>query len=197
MLDILGFAAGVISISGYFPYIRDVLKKTTTPERASWLIWDVLTAIAFFSQLAKGASASLWLPGLEICGLTTVLILAMLLGTGGFSKKDIFALIAAAVGLILWYFTKEPAVALYIIIGIDAIGVVLSVQKAYDDPESETLITWVLVAIAGVLATIAVGRFDIVLLSYPIYIFLANAAIATAILLGKKPKKKRKDENTS
>ena len=190
MLELLGIAAGIISISGYFPYIRDVLKKTTTPERASWLIWDVLTAIAIFSQLAKGASASLWLPGLEICGLTAVLVLAMILGTGGFAKKDILALIAAGVGLILWYFTKEPAVALYIIIGIDAIGVVLSVQKAYQDPESETLSTWILVAIAGILATIAVGKFDIILLSYPIYIFFANAAIAAAILVGKKPKKK-------
>lgn len=192
MLNLLGVTAGIISISGYFPYIRDVLKKTTTPQRASWLIWDVLTVIAFFSQLAKGASASLWLPGLEICGLTTVLILAMILGTGGFSKRDIFALIAAGIGLTLWYFTKEPAVALYITIGIDAIGVVLSVQKAYEDPESETLSTWVLVAIAGVLATIAVGKFDIILLSYPIYIFLANAAIAAAILVGKKSKKKKK-----
>lgn len=184
-LSVIGFAAGVISISGYVPYIRDVIKRTTYPERASWLIWDVLTAIAFFSQLAKGAFASLWLPGLEIIGLSTVLLLSLKFGTGGLSKKDVYSLIAAGIGLILWYFTKEPAVALYMIIGIDAIGTVLAIQKAYKDPESETLSTWVLVAIAGILSLISVGEFNIILLSYPFYIFAANAAIALAIILGK------------
>lgn len=192
LLSLIGIASGIISISGYFPYIRDVIKRTTYPERASWLIWDVLTAIAFFSQLAKGAIASLWLPGLEVCGLTTVLILSIKFGRGGLAKKDIFALIAAGIGLVLWYFTKEPAVALYIIIGIDMLGTVLAVQKAYKDPETETMSTWVLVAIAGILSTIAVGKFSIVLLSYPIYIFLANAAIALAMVLGRKKKLKKK-----
>lgn len=190
ILFIIGIAAGIIIISGYIPYIRDVIKRTTYPERASWLIWDVLTAIAFFSQFAKGASASLWLPGLEVCGLTAVLLLSLKFGKGGFSKKDILALIGAGIGLVLWYFTKEPAIALYIIIGIDTIGTVLVFEKAYKDPESETMSTWILVAIAGIMSTIAVGEFNIILLSYPIYIFLANAAIVLAMVLGKMKKAK-------
>ncbi|HEX7042827.1 MAG TPA: hypothetical protein VF189_06250 [Patescibacteria group bacterium] len=191
MLEILGIASGLISVSAYIPYIIDVIKKTTQPERASWLIWFVLTAIAFFSQLAKGASNSLWLPGIETCGLGIVLILSLKYGVGGLVKKDLLALAAAGIGLILWYFTKEPAVALYIIIGIDSIGTVLTVQKAYEDPESETFITWVLVAVAGILSMIAVGKIDIILLSYPFYIFLANAAVAFAMMIGKKPKKRK------
>jgi hypothetical protein len=192
MLELIGIAAGIISVSAYVPYIRDVLKKTTQPERASWLIWFVLTAIAFFSQLAKGASNSLWLPGIETCGLGIVLLLSLKYGTGGLTQKDILALLAAGIGLILWYFTKEPAIALYIIIGIDMIGTLLTFQKAYEDPESETFSTWVLVAIAGILSMIAVGSPNIILLSYPFYIFAANAAIAVAMLLGKGSKRKRK-----
>jgi len=191
-LSAIGIAAGIISISGYVPYIRDVIKRTTYPERASWLIWDVLTAIAFFTQLAKGAFASLWLPGLEICGLTIVLLLSIKFGTGRLAKKDYYSLLAAGIGLILWYFTKEPAVALYIIIGIDAIGTVLAFQKAYEAPETETMSTWVLVSIAGILSMLSVGKFNVILLSYPFYIFLANAAIALAIILGRKRKVSKK-----
>lgn len=191
MLAVLGIFSGILSISGYFPYIRDVLKRKTYPERASWLIWAVLTVIAFASQLAKGASNSLWLPGLETCGLITVLLLSIPFGTGGLTKKDIIALCFAGIGLVLWYFTKEPAVALYIIIAIDMIGTILTFQKAYVDPESETLSTWIMVAIAGILAMLATGTWNIILLSYPLYIFLANAAIAIAILLGKNRKKKK------
>lgn len=191
MLQVLGILSGLISVSAYIPYIKDVLAKKTQPERASWLIWAVLTSIAFFSQLAKGASNSLWLPGIETCGLTIVLLLSLRFGTGGLTKKDILALSAAAVGLILWYFTHEPAIALYIIIGIDAIGTVLTVQKAYQDPESETLSTWILVCVAGILSIISVGQLNLILLSYPFYIFAANGSIALAMILGNKNHKKK------
>lgn len=191
MLQLLGISAGVLSASAYIPYIKDILARKTQPERASWLIWTMLTAIAFFSQLARGASYSLWLPGLETVGLTIVFLLSFRFGTGGFTRKDILALLTACLGLILWYFTKEPSVALYIIIGIDAIGTFLTLQKAYKDPESETLSTWLIVCFAGVLAMISVGKLSIVLLSYPFYIFVANGAIALAMILGTKNHKKR------
>jgi len=36
------------------------------------------------------------------------------------------------------------------------------------------------------LATFAVGNLNIVLLSYPFYVFLANAAVVVAILMGRR-----------
>lgn len=190
-LEILGIFAGLTSGSSYIPYVRDIFLKKTKPERASWAIWMVLTAIAFFSQLAKGASYSLWLPALETTGITIVVILSIWRGVGGATKRDIFVLCAAALGLILWYFTKEPAVALYIIIGVDAIGTIPTVIKSYQQPETETLTTWAMVAVAGVLGMLAVGQWNIILLSYPFYIFLANSALVVAMILGRKKKSKK------
>ncbi|HXS14980.1 MAG TPA: hypothetical protein VN711_02540 [Candidatus Saccharimonadales bacterium] len=195
ILEIIGILAGILSASAYIPYIKDVLARKTQPERASWLIWAVLTSIAFFSQFAKGASSSLWLSGLETIGITIVLLLSLKFGIGGLTKRDLFALFAASVGLILWYFTHEPAIALYIIIGIDAIGTVITIQKAYTHPESETMSTWVLVCCAGILSMIAVGGLNIILLSYPFYIFAANGAIALAMILGTKNHKMRTYKN--
>lgn len=188
MLEFLGVLSGIFSASGYIPYIRDILARKTKPERASWLIWTVLTVIAFFTQFTKGASYSLWLPALETCGLTIVLFLSIQFGVGGLQKRDLAALTVAMLGLLLWYFTKEATVALYITIGIDAIGTILTVQKAYEKPETETLSTWLLVAGAGILGMLAVGQWNIILLSYPFYIFLANGATASAMLLGEKRK---------
>lgn len=168
MLEFLGVLSGIFSASGYIPYIRDILARKTKPERASWLIWTVLTVIAFFTQFAKGASYSLWLPALETCGLTIVLFLSIQFGVGGLQKRDL--------------------AALYITIGIDAIGTILTVQKAYEKPETETLSTWLLVASAGILGMLAVGQWNTILLSYPFYIFLANGATASAMLLGEKRK---------
>lgn len=191
MLQLLGILGGLISGLSYIPYIKDVLAKKTRPERASWIIWATLTAIAFFSQLAKGATSSLWLPFFETLGTSIVFLLSIKNGVGGATKRDIFILISAAIGLVLWYFTKEPAVALYIVIAVDATGTIPTIIKSYQEPETETFITWIMVTIAGIFAMFSVGKLDLILLSYPFYIFAANGAIALAMVLGKKKRVKR------
>jgi len=191
-MELIGILSGLLSTSSYVPYVRDIFAKKTKPERASWIIWSVLTGIAFFSQLAKGASSSLWLPGLETCGVTIVFILSLKYGVGGLTKRDILILFSAAAGVVLWYFTKEPAVALYIIIGVDSLGTIPTIIKSYQEPETETFTTWILLSIAGILAMISVGSWNIILLSYPFYFFAANAGTALAMILGKKPKRKKK-----
>jgi len=186
MLQLFGILSGILAVLAPIPYIRDIFLLKTKPQRTAFFIWSVLGAIAFFSQLAKGASSSLWLPGVETFVVTVIFILSIKYGVGGFSKKDYIALTIAALGLIAWYFTKEAAIALYIVIIIDLTGTYLAVDKAYQDPGSETLITWITAAIAGMLATFAVGNLNIVLLSYPFYVFLANAAVVVAILMGRR-----------
>lgn len=190
MLGIIGIFAGILSAISYIPYIKDTLWGTTKPERSSWLIWSVLTSIAFFSLVAKGATASLWEVGVEALCVTIVFFLSLRFGVGGTNKRDIIVLCIAVLGLVLWYVTKEAAIALFISIGIDASGTILTVIKAYQDPGSETLTTWVLVCISGLLAMIAVGSFNITLLSYPFYIFAANGITALAMILGGRKKKK-------
>lgn len=186
MLEVIGILAGILSAISYIPYVKDTLWGTTKPERASWLIWSVLTSIAFFTLLAKGATASLWEVGVEVVAVTVVFFLSLHFGVGGTSRRDIIILCIAALGLVLWYFTKEPAIALFISIGIDATGTIPTLIKSYQDPGSETLTTWILVCISGFLAMIAVGSFNIALLSYPFYIFAANGGTALAMILGRK-----------
>lgn len=192
MLQLLGIIAAIFSAVCYFPYIRDILFGKTRPEKATWLIWVVLGCIAFFSQLAKGATNSLWLPGIETLGQIIVLLLSLKMGDWEFKKKDIVALSIAGLGLILWYFTKEAAIALYIVIGIDLTGTSLTIQKAYKEPETETLSTWILAMFGGFFSAFAVGSLNIVLLSYPIFVFTMNGVIALAMILGRKRKPHRK-----
>lgn len=191
MSQLLGFATGIIITVSFLPYVRDTLMGKTKPERASWFIWTVLGGIAFFSQAAKGASTSLLLPGIQTFFELIIFLLAIKFGVGGFTRRDIIALCVAGLGLLLWYFTKEAAIALFIVIGIDAIGTVLTVIKSYEDPWSETLISWVLFSLSGFVTMFTVGSLNIILLSYPFYIFIANVAVITAIYFGKRRVRKK------
>src|SRR5450631_872873 len=103
MLESIGVASGVLAAGSYVPYVQDMVKGKVKPERASWLIWAVLAAIAFSSQYAKGATQSLWFTGLDSFGAAVVFFLALKFGIGGMTTRDVGALIAAAVGLALWY----------------------------------------------------------------------------------------------
>lgn len=189
MFALFGYLSGIFAIVEFIPYIRDILNGKVKPHRATFFIWTILGSLAFFSQLAKGASNSLWLPGLETAGGLVVFILAFRYGIGGYSRQDRFALALACIGLVVWYVTKEAATALYITIFVDAIGSYLTIHKAYFMPESETSLAWILSAIAGVFALLSVGKLDIILLSYPIYLVIANMSVVCAIQLGKKRKR--------
>ncbi len=191
MLEIFGIIAGLLSGVSYIPYLRDIFRKTTKPERASWLIWSVLTSIALFSLFAKGATNSLWQPAVESISVIVIFLLSLKYGVGGTTRRDVFILIAAGIGLILWYYTHEAALALYITVTVDATGTIPTLIKAYQDPGSETFSTWVLVAIGGIFAMLSVGKLNLVLLSYPFYIFAANGGTALAMILGRRKKKKK------
>ena len=186
MRELFGILSGVLPIIGAYPYIRDILKHKTKPHRTSFLIWVVLDATAFASQLAKGATWSLIMPAIGTIEVLTSFILSLKYGVGGFAKKDIVALLLAGFGLILWYFTKEPLTALLIVIAIDVVGISLTILKTYEHPHTETFSTWLLSSIAGLFAAAAVGHLSFALLVYPLYISIANAGVCAAILLGRR-----------
>ena len=188
MIEIAGYLSGAAILYSFAPYIRDIFKGKTKPERISWLIWGVIGLISFFSQMAKGASYSLIMTGVQALGDIFIFILAIKYGMGGFLKRDIFGLFGSAVGLFMWYLTKEAAVALFIIIFVDAVGAVLTVIKSYEHPSSETVSSWAFTFLGGLFACFAVGSLNFILLAFPLYICLASLSILTAMGIGFKHK---------
>lgn len=182
MLETFGYIGGILMIVSSIPYTRSILKGYTKPHRMTYFIWAILILIAFFSQLAKGGSWSLLLTVGDSIAVLITFILSIKFGIGGLEKRDIISLFGVVVSLIIWYFTKEPAFALFLIILIDLIGLNLTIIKTWKNPETENLMAWVLCAIGGFFGALAVGSFNFILLSYPIYICLANSCIAIIII---------------
>jgi hypothetical protein len=190
MLQVFGYISAILSIVMIIPYVWDIFHHKSKPERGSWLIWTVLGFISFFSQMAKGATNSLWLVAGQTLSVFIIFALSLKYGYGGLAKRDAKGLVGAGIGLILWYFTKEAFTALLITILVDSIGTYLTMIKSYEDPESETLVMWLMSGTAGIFGMLAVGSFNPVLLFYPFYIMLANYVVVTAILLGRRNLKK-------
>ncbi len=195
IIELFGYLSGVAILLSFVPYIIDIFRKKTKPERVSWLIWGLLGSVFFFSQLAKGGTYSNILVGVQTLGDFLVFLLAIKYGVGGFMKRDIIGLAGVTIGLFLWYITKEAAIALFLAIFVDAIGAGLTTIKAYELPETENITAWVLTFLGGLFACVAVGSFNFILLAFPIYICLASFSILTAVAFGRKHRAGFQNEN--
>jgi hypothetical protein len=182
---ILGLLAGIIGIAGYVPYIRDILRGTTKPERASWFIWLLEYTALFGAQLSVGAEDSLWLIGLQLLGVTIICALAYHYGVGGFDKQSMCILTGVCITLVLWYFTRSASLTILFLITVEATGVILTARKVYKQPGSETLVMWALVAVAGVLGVAAVGIGAAgILYVYPVALVLMGLSVIAASWFG-------------
>jgi len=173
-------------------YIRDTYIRKTKPHRYAWLIFLILSVVSFSSQAALGAKASLFFAGWFVINNIIITCLAFRKdgGYGGITKLNIFCLFLALVGIVLWKTTSSPLLALLAVLIADAIGALLIVVKSYKEPHSETIIMWILGLVASIFMGLSVGKIDYALLAWPMYLFIANISIVSAIILGKKVHKK-------
>ena len=179
MQAILGFAALILNLVGYIPYIRDIFRKIVKPHPYTWAIWTILTIIAAFNQVKNGGgySSLFFISTAVLVGI--VFILSFRFGMGGASKIDRLCLVLAAILLIYWLTSKDTHLSTVIAVIIDGIGAVPTLIKVYHHPKSETYIQWILAGIGGLLTVFAVPRLEWILLIYPLYVFIMNAAIVS------------------
>lgn len=187
MVQFFGLAAGVVSIIGYIPYIRDVLKSKTRPDRASWLIWTAQYSVLFATQVAHGATHSLWLVAMQLVGIIAVAMLSIKYGIGRIGRNNALLLASVGMGLVLWYILNDAAIALFIALAIEWVGVILTAVKAYKYPGTETVLFWALTGTAGIFGALAVGpTTNYILFAYPVALVLMCATIILACILGER-----------
>jgi hypothetical protein len=183
----LGLLAGIIGVIGYAPYIRDILKGSTKPDRASWLIWTLEYTALFAAQLSVGAAESLWLIGLQLLGVVAICALSYRYGVGGFDRKNVIVLLSVCVVLTIWYLTRSADLTIILLIAVEAVGVALTMRKVYKQPGSETLVMWALIAAAGVIGIAAVGAgAAAILYVYPVALIAMGLGVIGASKLGER-----------
>jgi hypothetical protein len=185
MYELLGIASGVIGIAGYVPYVRDILRRSTQPDRISWLIWALEYAMLLAAQSAKGATSSLWLGGLQLVGVIIVFALSFKFGVGRLDRYKAILLACICAALATWLSASNAVIAIIILLGVESTGVALTVAKVYQQPNSETLSTWFLISIAGAIGITAVqpGQAGVLYL-YPIFLIFVGITVISASYLG-------------
>lgn len=185
----LGVSAAVINSVGFFPYLFDVLKRKTKPERASWWIWTALGVIGLIASFSAGFTWGLIFVTAQTISVSAIAILSIWYGYGRLHRRDYISLFFAAVGIVLWQLTSQPIVALLIVVAIEATGLWLTLDKTWKNPYTETKIAWILSAISGGLALVSIQSTELTKIVYPAYLFLGNTLV-TMVILYRRPKVK-------
>ena len=182
---LFGALAGVTSVVCGAPYIRDVLARRTRPHRGTWLIWSVLSILAFASQLAAGATWSVVMIGADAALTAIIFALSIRRGSGGLSVGNLVVLTLSGLGIAAWSISSTPILATGFVVVADSLAVGLMLPKTWREPDSETLALYTLASVSGILSAFAVGSLDSSLLLFPVYFALANAAIG-AVIVGRR-----------
>lgn len=188
---ILGTVAVFLALFSSSLYIRDIFRGNTKPHIYTWLIWSIVTSIAFLGQWVSGGGPGAWATG--VTTLVTVFILLLSL-KGGYGTKDIthfdkICLVLAIASILPWVLTKSVLWSVIFATLIDLIAFIPTMRKTWHAPHSESLGSIYVDALKHSLSIFSMGSYTFLNWMYPASVLTANFIIITEIELRRKFKK--------
>ncbi len=193
---IIAVIAVAIGIFSYFPYLFDVYKGKTRPHTFSWLIWTVLTFIAYFAQISDGGGIGAWATGVSGIMMFSIFVSSIFKGEKEITISDKFSLGAALVAILIWYLTSTPLFSLILVVGIDLLGFYPTFRKSFAKPHQETITTYLLTSVKYVLGIIALENYTLVTVLFPLYDAIVNISLVILLLFFRRKFRNKLDINT-
>lgn len=133
----LALLAVGMTVAAHIPYLATTLKGTNKPHIFTWVIWSLLTFIAFAAQITGGAGPGAWVTG--VTGLICLVITAAALRTGerDITRSDWVMFIAGLAAIPVWAVTSDPLWSVIIVVGIDAAAFWPTFRKSWHRPFEE------------------------------------------------------------
>ncbi len=183
---LLGSLAVVISLVSYAPYLWDIFKGKTKPHAFSWLIWTILTGVAFAIQYSENGGAGAWVTGISTLLCFVVCVVAFAQGHVKFDYLDWFLLGLAVLSFVLWRLVENPVYSIILVTLTDILGFFPTYRKAYYKPYEETVSAYVLYALKFFLSLFALETFIFTTAFYPAVLVFLNSSFVVLLLVRRK-----------
>lgn len=176
---IFGIIAAVLALISSIIYIKDIFRGNTKPHTYTWLIWSIVTTIAFFGQWVSGGGPGSWATG--VSAIVTIFILLLSL-KGGYGTKDItnfdkVCLALALISILPWLLARSVLWSVILATLIDLIAFFPTMRKTWNAPHSESLGSMYVDAIKHSLSMFSMGRYSLLNLIYPASVLLTKFVI--------------------
>lgn len=179
---VLAVIACAISFSTLIRDLRTIFRGSTRPHVFTWLIWGTVTVIAAIVQFIEGAGTGAWLTFFVAVMCYIRAGVAIFRGEKNITRGDTICLIMCLVAIVIWQLTDDPLWAVLIVTGIDTAGFYPTVRKSWHKPHQENAFSFALFAFTYFLGTLAIERFTLETLLYPVTMVVGNLGFALFLL---------------
>ena len=187
--------SAAIRLFGGAVYVRAVLVGKAKPNALTWLLWGITPAITLVAALSVQETSNLVVTAALALSPLIVSVVAVWKDKRSlkFDKFNTACAVLAVVGIALWYFTNNPSLAILLAILADFVSSLPTVVKAKKQPTSEYPPTYIMSAIAMLLALLTIPSWTFINASFMIYVFVLNMIIANLSTFGrlKQPRRRR------
>jgi hypothetical protein len=191
-LSYIGLIGGILTFLGYVPYAKRIVRGEIKPERASWLIWTLCSALVLLSYYSLGARTTIWVPLAYVLGSATITILSFRYGQEGWGILEKVSLLIAIITGIRWIFFDNVLLALVLNLALNFISYVRTIHRlATHRTEEEDVPGWALYFFGAVLNVVAIATWAPSISGLPIMILVMSGITLFLVLRNQAHKRKR------
>lgn len=177
----------IASLGGLYYLYQTIIGKTK-PNRITWLLWWILPMIVFIAQRVQGVQSVSW--ATFAAGFTPLLVvIASLFNKNAYWKTtrvDYVLMGAAFIGILLWFFTKDPNLAILFTLIADFFASLPTLIKTFKHPETESWVAYAISTLGFGITVLAITSFDFQNAAFVIYLMIINATVAVLALRRKR-----------
>ncbi len=175
-----------LALANVIPYVLAIRRGETKPSRPTYAIWSVVNIVTVASYIAAGATVTAWTGLAFVCTALIVFGFSIKHGIGGTSWTDRICLILAALAIILWVTTGDPAIALYTSILATMLGYIPTLVKLHKHPGTENLTSWALGVTAIALNVLIIPEWSLHIFLAPVAQLVGDLSVLVLILIQKR-----------
>ena len=174
---IISLFATALVVYGYIPYFKDIFLGKTKPHLYTWLVWTITFGTATMALWRGGGSygAIGMVTGMLL--VFSIFVLSFKYGTKNITRSDKIVLIAALLAIFVWWQLNSPLLAVLMVSVIDGLGYIPTFRKSFEEPWSETLSYWFIMALADILIIISLAEYNFLTVAYLAVLTVANLAV--------------------
>ena len=181
--EIIGAIAFLIrSIAGII-YIVSILKGQTKPHFFTWLVFTILTVIAYLAQVSDNAGPGSWMMGVTALSCLINTFLAIPYGEREITRGDKWALATSLFAMAPWLLTHDPLGSVILVSLIDAVAMFPTLRKSWMKPYEENLTFHGMATFNVFLSLFALTHISLTTILYPLAILLVNMALIVLCLV--------------
>ncbi len=183
--EILGITAVAFGLVSGLIYYISIFRGKTKPHLYTRLVWAVVETIIFFGQYAAGGGPGSWSIGIAAMLSLGIVILCVKYGTRDITRGDRVALTLAFLCILPWIIFRDPLWSVIFATLIDIWAILPTFRKTWNDPNSESVLSWSVAEIRMICAFFALSTYSFTTWFYPVEAFVMNGILIFIILYRK------------